>query len=141
MASSPKVSTISLALFSPHPLIKGEDKTEDITSYENNRNLINVKYKNNEKIYSYSKKNFQVYKNPTEIDIKNKKIILNQGYVYNVIKILKFESIYKLFFEDDTLAIVPEYSLKLVKNSEPQTLSINKFDYYFSRKIHIGLRF
>ena len=40
-------------------LIKGEDKTEDIISYENNRNLINVKYKNTEKIYSYSRRDFK----------------------------------------------------------------------------------
>ena len=111
-------------------IIKNEDKTDDIINYENNRNLINVKYRNTEKVYSYSRRDFQFYKNPTEIDIKNQKIILNQGYVYNVIRILKFESIYKLFFEDGTSAVVPGYSLQLVKNNEPQTLSINKFDYY-----------
>lgn len=59
-----------------------------------------------------------------------KKILLNQGYVYNVIKILKFESVCKLFFGDDTSIVVPKYSVQLVKNNEPQTLSINKFDYY-----------
>ena len=75
-------------------IIKNEDKTEDIISYENNKNLINIKYKSTGKMYSYSRRDFQFYKNPTEIDIKDKRIILNQGYVYNVIKILKFESIY-----------------------------------------------
>ena len=111
-------------------IIKNEDKTEDIISYENNKNLINIKYKSTEKMYSYSRKDFQFYKNPTEIDIKDKRIILNQGYIYNVIKILKFESICKLFFGDGTSAVVPGYSLQLLKNNEPQTLSINKFDYY-----------
>lgn len=111
-------------------IIKNEDKTEDIISYENNKNLINIKYKNTGKMYSYSRRDFQFYKNPTEIDIKDKRIILNQGYVYNVIKILKFESICKLFFEDGTSIIVSEYSLQLIKNNQPQTLSINKFDYY-----------
>ena len=74
-------------------IIKNEDKTEDIVSYENNKNLINIKYKNSEKVYTYSKSDFKLYKNPNEINIKDKKIILNQGYVYNIIKILKFESI------------------------------------------------
>lgn len=111
-------------------IIKNEDKTEDIISYKNNKNLVNIKYKSTERMYSYSRRDFQFYKNPTEIDIKDQKIILNQGYVYNVIKILKFESICKLFFEDSTSIIVSEYSLRLIKNNEPQTLSINKFDYY-----------
>ena len=111
-------------------MIKNEDKTEDIISYENNNNLINIKYKSTEKMYSYSRRDFQFYKNPTEIDIKDKKIILNQGYVYNVIKILKFESICKLFLKDGTSAVVPWYSLQMIKNNEPQKLSSNKFDYY-----------
>lgn len=111
-------------------IIRNEDRTDDIISYENNKNLINIKFKNAEKLYSYSRKDFQFYKNPIEIDIKNQKIIINQGYVYNVIKLLRFENIYKLFFEDGTSAVIPEYSLQLVKNNEPQTLSINKFDYY-----------
>ena len=111
-------------------IIKNEDRTDDIISYENNKNLINIKFKNAEKIYSYSRKDFQFYKNPMDVDIKNQKIIINQGYVYNAKKILKFENIYKLFFEDGSSAFVPEYSLQLVKNNEPQTLSISKFDYY-----------
>ena len=67
-------------------IIKNEDKTEDIISYENNKNLINIKYKSTEKMYSYSRRDFKFYKNPIEIDIKDQKIILNQGYVYNVKK-------------------------------------------------------
>ena len=111
-------------------IIKNEDKTEDIISYKNNNNLVNIKYKSTERMYSYSRKDFKFYKNPTEIDIKDQKIILNQGYVYNVIKILKFESVCKLFFKDGTSIIVSEYTLQLIKNNQPQMLSINKFDYY-----------
>lgn len=111
-------------------IIKNKDKTEEIISYEKNNNIVNIKYKSTERMYSYSRRDFQFYKNPTEINIKDQKIILNQGYVYNVIKILKFESICKLFFEDGTSIIVSEYSLQLIKNNQPQTLSINKFDYY-----------
>lgn len=111
-------------------IIKNEDKTEDIISYENNKNLINIKYKSTEKMYSYSRKDFQFYKNPTEIDIKDKRIILNQGYVYNIIKILKFDNLYKLFFKDSTSIVVFEHSLQLIKNKESTILSTNKFEYY-----------
>ena len=98
-------------------IIKNNDRTEDVISYENNKNLINVKYKSSEKMYSYSRRDFQFYKNPTEISIKDQKVILNQGYVYNVAKILKFESIYKLFLGDGTNIIVSECNLELVSDS------------------------
>ena len=111
-------------------IIKNEDKTENVINYENNKNIIKVKFKNSEKIYSYSKLDFQFYKNPIGLDIKEKKIILNKGYVYNVIKILKFENLCKLFFKDGTFILSSEYNLKLVKNNESQTLSNNKFEYY-----------
>lgn len=111
-------------------IIKNEDKTEEVISYENNKNFIDIKFKSTEKMYSYPRRDIQFYKNPTEICIKNQKIILNQGYVYNVIKILKFERICKLFFENGTSVLASEYSLQLAKNNDSQTLSINKFDYY-----------
>ena len=112
-------------------IIKNEDKTEEVLRYENNKNLINIRYKSSEKMYSYSRCDFHFYKNPTEINIKDKKIILNQGYAYNVIKILKFENICRLFFKDGSSIVVSGNSLKLVNNTDDiQTLSINKFDYY-----------
>ena len=104
-------------------IIKNEDKTDDIINYENNRNLINVKYRNTEKVYSYSRRDFQFYKNPTEIDIKNQKIILNQGYVYNVIRILKFEvqflyfKVKKLYFKfcfNKRIFFIPRTYIKIV---------------------------
>ena len=36
-------------------IIKNEDKTEDIISYKNNKNLVNIKYKSTERMYSYSR--------------------------------------------------------------------------------------
>lgn len=111
-------------------IIKNEDKTEDVINYENNKGLINIKYKSTEKMYSYSRSDFQFYKNPVEMDIKDKRIILNQGYVYNVARILKFENICKIFFEDGTSIVATENNLQLVDNNKPQIMSLDKFDYY-----------
>ena len=111
-------------------IIKNEDKTEDVINYENNKGLINIKYKSTEKMYSYSRSDFQFYKNPVEMDIKDKRIISNQGYVYNVARILKFENICKIFFEDGTSIVATENNLQLVDNNKPQIMSLDKFDYY-----------
>lgn len=111
-------------------IIKSKDKTDNIMSYERNKNFIDIKFKNTEKIYTYSRSDFEFYKDPIEVDIQNYKLILNQGYVYNVIKVLKFEKYYRLFFEEGTSTVTLEYNLQLVKNNDVQTLSINKFDYY-----------
>ena len=111
-------------------IIKNEDKTEDVINYENNKGLINIKYKSTEKMYSYSRSDFQFYKNPVEMDIKDKRIISNQGYVYNVARILKFENICKIFFEDGTSIVATENNLQLVYNNKPQIMSLDKFDYY-----------
>ena len=111
-------------------IIKNEDKTEDVISYENNKGLINIKYKSTEKMYSYLRSDFQFYKNPVEMNIKDQRIILNQGYVYNVARILKFENICKIFFEDGKSIVTKENNLQLVNNNQPQTVLIDKFDYY-----------
>ena len=41
-------------------IIKNEDKTEDIISYENNKNLINIKYKSSEKNVFLFKKRLSI---------------------------------------------------------------------------------
>ena len=56
-------------------IIKNKDKTEEIISYEKNNNIVNIKYKSTERMYSYSRRDFQFYKNPTEINIKDQKIM------------------------------------------------------------------
>ncbi len=63
-------------------LIKEQDKTEEILSYEKEQYYVHIKYKNAEKVYTYAKKDFEFYKEPIEIDMQKYKIILEQGYIY-----------------------------------------------------------
>ena len=111
-------------------IIKNIDKTKSIISFQNRKTYINIKYVGSEKTYPCSKKDFQFYKNPKEIDIKNNKILLDQGYVYNAVKMLKFDRLYKIFFKDNTSIVVSVGRIQLVKEYELQALNSNKFDYY-----------
>ena len=111
-------------------LIKGEDKTEEIISFENNRNCIYINYKNSQKVYPYSKKDFEFYKDPVEINLQKNKIILERGYIYNVVKVLKFERFYRIFFEDSTSRVILDNNVKIVENNNEIILSSNKFQYF-----------
>lgn len=111
-------------------LIKGEDKTEEITNFENNKNCIYINYKNSQKVYPCSKKDFELYKDPIEIDLQKNKVLLEHGYIFNVIKVLKFDRYYRLFFEDSTSKVVFDNNIKIVESDNETTLSSNKFEYY-----------
>ena len=111
-------------------IIKNEDMTEDVISYEYNKQYVDIKFKNINKVYSYIRKDFEFYKDPSEINIKDKKIIIDSGYVYNAIKLIKFDQYYKIFFPDNNFITISEYELKLVENDSEEGLSTNKFEYY-----------
>ncbi len=110
-------------------IVKGEDKTEEVLNYDRDRYYIHINYKNAENMYTYSKKDFEFYKEPIEIDMKENKIYLNQGYVYNVVKVLRFDRYYRVFFENNTSIVVKENDVKIVKNDEV-AVSSNKFEYF-----------
>lgn len=111
-------------------LIKGEDKTEEILSYDSDRYYIHINYKNAEKIYTYSRKDFEFYKNPIEIDMQKHKIILNQGYAYNIVKVIRFDKYYRIFFENNTSIVTLKNNVNIVENNDERILSSNKFEYF-----------
>lgn len=111
-------------------LIKGEDKTEEIIKFENSKNCVYINYKNSQKLYPCSKKDFEFYKDPVEVDLQKNKIVLEQGYIYNVIKVLIFERFYRIFFDDSTSKVIHDNNVKLVEKTIGTQLSHNKFEYF-----------
>lgn len=111
-------------------IIKGEDKTEQILSYEPNKHLINVNFKNGKKTYKYARNDFKFYKDPIEIDITNNTLIINNTYVYNVEKVIKFNDYYRIFFERNISEVFPEYQVELIKKEDKRAVSTNKFEYF-----------
>ncbi len=111
-------------------IIKGEDRTEDVLKYQSDKNYIHVRYRNADKVYTYVRGNFEFYKNPIEIDMEQNKIILEQEYLYNVTKVLKFHNYYKIFFKDESTIIAFEWNVKLVSKKDNNEISNNKFEYF-----------
>ena len=110
-------------------ILKGEDKTDKIRSYENTRDgKVNVRFYKSDKIYSYSKSNFQFYSNPIEINIDENSKTLVSGDIFNVKKILKFDSYCKIIFNDDSYKTVPTGSLRLTEKIGQ--VSEDRFNYF-----------
>lgn len=111
-------------------IVKGKDKTEQILKYTKEGYYININYKNAKTLYKYSKKDFEFYKDPIEIDTKINEIYLNQGYVYNIKKLLKFDNYYRIFFEDNSSIVVEKSDINIVQNNDKMLVSSNKFEYF-----------
>ena len=104
---------------------KLKDKSKEVETYKNYGKIIKVKFFNNDNPYTYTKENFKIFKNPINID---NKIEFNRGDLLNVSKILKFDSYYKIFFEDGSTKIASVNSLKY--GSAETKNNINVFDYF-----------
>lgn len=111
-------------------LIKGEDKTEEILSYNRDEYYVHVNYKNTENIYTYLKKDFEFYKNPNEVDTKKNKMYVKLGFAYNIAKILKFDRYYKIFFDNNSEIVVRENDINIEQNDYKESRSLNKFEYF-----------
>lgn len=110
-------------------ILKGEDKTDKIRSYEYADGWkVNVRFYKPDKTYSYAKSNFQFYSNLIKINIdENSKTLVN-GDIFNVKKILKFDSYCKIIFNDDSFKTVPAGNLKLTE--KVGQVSEDRFNYF-----------
>lgn len=111
-------------------LIKKEDKTEDVIKYCYKNGLINILFNSFDKKYTYSKKDFEFYKDPIEIDLNVNDIIIQDEYIFNLKKVLFFQDYYKIFFEDNTTKIVPSYLVEKLPKNADKRISNNIFEYF-----------
>ena len=104
---------------------KFRDRSKDIETYRHYGNIIKVKFYNNENLYTYPKNNFKVFTNPTNIE---NKVEFNLGNLYNINKILKFDSYCKIFFNDGSTKIASVNSLKY--SAAEAKINNNIFNYF-----------
>ena len=76
-------------------LIKDEDVTSKIYGYSETSNYIVVTYKKSGKTYRYSKVNVKIIDNPAEIEIDDFDFKIRNETLYDMVKVLKFGSLYK----------------------------------------------
>ena len=111
-------------------IIKGEDKTDEIVSYEPDRYYVHIKYKDNAKLYTYVKRDFEFYKALAEKDVQKNKFLYNQSNIYNIIKVIEFEKHYRIFFQDGTSKIVLKSELEISENDGQVDFNSDKFSYF-----------
>lgn len=111
-------------------IAKGEDKTEKILNYNSDKQFVHINFYGSSKQYTYLRREFEFYKDPINVEIENNKLMLYNSFLYNVIKLLRFDKYYRVFFENGESIVARDCDLRLIKNEEVQKLSINKFDYY-----------
>lgn len=85
------------------------DRSKDIETYAFEGKNIRVKFINHSKLYTYSRNNFQIFKNPTSLDSKKRFI---HGNSYNIDKILKFDLYYRILYKDGKTTLLSANELK-----------------------------
>ncbi|MDO5555681.1 MAG: AAA domain-containing protein [Clostridia bacterium] len=111
-------------------ILNKEDRTAEILKYSFNKYMVEITFKNNNKQYSYSKKSFEFYKDPKVIDITNCRVIILGAPVYNLVKLIKFNEYYKLFFKDNTTRVVIGFKISIIKDNVLDSKCTDKFKYF-----------
>lgn len=101
-------------------IIKGEDKTKDIESLNQNSKKIKVQYKNSEKEYLYYKENVLIRKQTKNIDVESKDVYYKNQLLFGVRKVIQFDEFIKIIYENgiSELFHLGEISFESVKHDE-----------------------
>lgn len=119
-------------------LIKGKDKTEEVTYCSYYGGKYEVQFNNN-KVYSYNYNNLQWIKDPTEFNPETTILYENNQPISGVVKILKFEKYIKVFFKTGFKKLCHENSVVIEESCLKNTASNNCFDYLKKLATNIGV--
>lgn len=98
-------------------LINDVDKTEDIESFDINKNKVDVVFKSNNIKYPYSLDKVKIIENSVEVNINSCIVFSNGKQLFKITKILDFKSHLKVFFEDGSYRLYDKKHIKIEKNS------------------------
>ena len=97
-------------------LIKDKDKTEEIESFDINKNKVDIVFKSNNTKYQYSLDKVKIIENPIEINLNSCIIFSNGKQLFKISKILDFKSHLRIFFEDGSCRLYDKKHIKIEKN-------------------------
>ena len=86
----------------------------------------------NGKIYTYNKSSLTLFRNPVLIVVKT-----NFGILNNIAKILKFDSYYKIFFNNGTNKVYSERDLFIENNLLKNPRVMELFNYFSETTIFL----
>ncbi|MCG3650680.1 AAA domain-containing protein [Aliarcobacter butzleri] len=98
-------------------LINDVNKTEEIESFDVNKNKVDIVFKSNNTKYQYSLDKVKIIENPTEVNINSCIVFSNEKQLFKISKILDFRSHLKVFFEDGSYRLYDKKHIKIEKNS------------------------
>ncbi|MDN5103867.1 AAA domain-containing protein [Aliarcobacter butzleri] len=98
-------------------LINDVDKTEEIESFDINKNKVDVVFKSNNTKYPYSLDKVKIIENSVGVNINSCIVFSNGKQLFKITKILDFKSHLKVFFEDGSYRLYDKKHIKIEKNS------------------------
>lgn len=122
-------------------LIKGVDKTKEVSSWKTDfqGNFTQVAF-NRGKPYKYRSANVRIFSSPAVIDAGCNLVIKDGIPCADIIKILRFDSYYRLFYRNGHEETVDGRRIRMVGSALENTRSKSCFDYLKEIADCVGLR-
>lgn len=113
-------------------LLKGKDRTEDISycTFEGNKWLI--RFNNNGKIYPYRKNNVQYFYNPIELDPNKTLVYESDQFLTGINKIMDFKEYVRIIFQTGFQKVVKRSELIIEESRISDNEASNTFHYFKS---------
>lgn len=110
-------------------LLNGKDKTSDVEIITQQSTKVAIKFFNNNKEFSYNKRNVSLLDNPTIFNHNAHLIFFENRCLSNIGKILDFGSYIKVFYIQGRVSSYLKNNLKFKKNILANSNVKNKLDY------------
>lgn len=110
-------------------LVKGSDKTEDIDYCKYDNKKWKIKFKNNNKIFSYHYDNVTRYKDPKLIDCNTSVVYENNLPITGIIKILDFGEYVRLLFKTGYKRVYNRSTIVIEETCLTSISANNTFEY------------
>jgi len=111
-------------------LVKGEDKTEQITSCKYMNGKYQISFGSSTKPFSYAYLNVKWLSKPQSINTNTVKVSRKGKEFFNILEILQFENHWRIFFENGKSQVYDTKDLTIEKNALNNQQVNNCFEYF-----------